>query len=247
MACLSNGNYKIIQTIPSSTLTCMYGGQASTIQALIDGIIVHADNWMKRKLPLSDYKPILSNAYCSDTVTMNVATVEDLLQVAIQNTASLASLNFIEDTSESDPKNQGSRGLAGRFVKQVKSAVIDLNPNLKGSFGVSLGGIHRYHFVANGYIANLGAMNPASAYNSINESKRLLWDLSVVKDYDWTIERQELIIYMPKDDKITYSKKQYSSAKDALQKFEQEADKKSIRLITTSSPDEARDRLIKAA
>ena len=90
-------------------------------------------------------------------------------------------------------------------------------------------------------------MNPASAYNSINESKRLLWDLSVVKDYDWTIERQELIIYMPKDDKITYSKKQYSSAKDALQKFEQEADKKSIRLITTSSPDEARDRLIKAA
>lgn len=244
---LSTGEYRVVQTIPSTTLVCMYGSQAKAIEGLIKTIINDASSWLSKELPLIEYEAPFSNTFCSDTFNLNAESVEQILKAAIHNTASLAPANFDEEEPESNESNRGTGGLAKRFVAKVKGSVIDLSPTLSKNFNVKIGGMHKYHFIGNGYAANLGAMNPASPYNSINETKRLLWDLTVVNQYDWTIEKQELIIYMPTDDNITYSKKQYKNAKDTLKRIEDEADKESIRLITTSSANEARDRLIAAA
>lgn len=248
IARLSSGEYKVMQTIPSATLICMYGAQAKAMEGLIRTVINDADTWLSNNYPLFDYQPPFSNTFSSETHSLNADNIEQLLKASIQNTASLAPLNFEEEEEpEIVEARRGSGGLAKRFVAKVKGSVIDLSPNLSKNFNVKIGGMHKYHFIGNGYAANLGAMNPAMPYNSVNEAKRLLWDLAVVDQYDWTIEKQELIIYMPEDDNITYSKKQYQNAKDTLARFEDEADQKSIRLITTSSSVIARDRLIKAA
>lgn len=247
IARLSTGEHKVMQAIPSATLICMYGAQAKAMEGLIRTVINDANAWLDNKLPLSEYQPPFSNTFSSEAYTLNADSVDQVLKASIQNTASLAPVNFEEEEPEVVETRRGSGGLAKRFVAKVKGSVIDLSPNLSKNFNVKIGGMHKYHFIGNGYAANLGAMNPAMPYNSVNEAKRLLWDLAVVDQYDWTIEDQELIIYMPEDDNITYSKKQYQNAKDTLARFEDEADQKSIRLITTSSSVTARDRLIKAA
>lgn len=99
IACLSDGKYSIVQTIPANTLSCMYGAQSSVIQALIDGIISHADNWIKNKRPLSEYKPVSPSASCFEAVTINISSIKDLLRAAVQNTASLATPELIESAT----------------------------------------------------------------------------------------------------------------------------------------------------
>lgn len=247
IARLSTGEHRVMQTIPSATLVCMYGSQAKAMEGLIRTIINDVNVWLDQELPLSDYQSPFSNTFCSETYSLNADNIEQLLQASIQNTASLAPVNFEEEEPDSTETGGVSGGLAKRFVAKVKDSVIELSPKLSKNFNVKIGGMHKYHFIGNGYAANLGAMNPASPYNSVNEAKRLLWDLAVVDQYDWTIEKQELIIYMPEDDNITYSRKQYQNAKDTLARFEEEANQKAIRLITTSSSKSARDRLIEAA
>ena len=247
IARMSTGESKVIQTIPSATLVCMYGGQAQAMESLIESIVKDANIWLDGNMPLEQYKPPFSNTFCSHTYTINTENIEQLIQAAIQTTASLAPLNFLEQKIESVETIVETGGLAKRFVTKVKSTVVEMSPTLTKNFNVKIGNMHRYHFVGDKYAANLGAMNPSSPYNSINQAKRLLWDLSVIGQYDWTVEKKELIIYMPEDDKITYSKKQYENAKDTLSRFEEEADKKEIMLFTTCSAKHASERLIKAA
>ena len=217
------------------------------LKKIIESIVKDANIWLDGNMPLEQYKPPFSNTFCSHTYTINTENIEQLIQAAIQTTASLAPLNFLEQKIESVETIVETGGLAKRFVTKVKSTVVEMSPTLTKNFNVKIGNMHRYHFVGDKYAANLGAMNPSSPYNSINQAKRLLWDLSVIGQYDWTVEKKELIIYMPEDDKITYSKKQYENAKDTLSRFEEEADKKEIMLFTTCSAKHASERLIKAA
>ena len=90
-------------------------------------------------------------------------------------------------------------------------------------------------------------MNPARVNASWNEAKKLLWDLSVVRDYSFDLTQKELIVFMPEFDEVSYTDKQYKDAQDYLSLYEEEADKKEIVLIATSSPEKAAKRLLIAA
>jgi len=94
IARLSTGEHKVMQTIPSATLICMYGAQAKAMEGLIRTVINDANAWLDNKLPLSEYQPPFSNTFSSEVYSLNEDNVDKLLKVAIQNTSSLGSVNF---------------------------------------------------------------------------------------------------------------------------------------------------------
>ena len=246
---MNSGEFRVVQTISKETLLCMYGGQSQSVQGLISVISDDLTAWLSSEGSLFDYKPPYQNSFVTEIETMHSSGLKDLLKSAIQNHASLASLNFIEEDAEDEysVSKDKSSPLSTRWIKKVKGKVLEHDNNLKKNFNFKIGKIHSYHYVSNHYVANLAAMNPARVNASWNEAKKLLWDLSVVRDYSFDLTQKELIVFMPEFDEVSYTDKQYKDAQDYLSLYEEEADKKEIVLIATSSPEKAAKRLLIAA
>jgi hypothetical protein len=245
VAAVMGEQVKVIQTIDKDTLICMFGNNAQSVQYFISEASQGISSWLSAEKSFQNYTSLVGNMYLGPAKTLNADNIDDILKIAIRNTASLASLNFIESEDDEIAEHSKVGSYTTRFIKLVKQEVLSSNIVAKNNFNKTIGKIHKYHFVGNHYVANLAAMNPATANRSIGEAKKSLWDLSVAKDYSFDLEQSELIMFLPANDEIQYSDKQYKNAKALLDFFEEEADKKQILLTVTSSAHNAAERLLK--
>ncbi len=239
------GEFKVIPTLSNDKLLCMFGKNAYEANKIISFVVDELTDFLKGNNQLNNYIPSIKNIIRGNGENLFAHDIDGLLKSEIQSFASLSNINFTESL---DHKNTVSDGMNLRWLKQVKAAVCETKPQLANNFNVKLGkSNHKYDFICNQYLANFSAMNPAYANQSLGEAKKKLWDLTVAPQYDFTLIRQELLVFIPKKDDLVYSAKQYNLAKNHLEQLEQEADKQKVRLVVFNNPLQASERIIEAA
>lgn len=245
---MNDGTYRVFETIDRDRLICMFGSEAVNVSYFISQLSDTLSAWLDTTGSFESFQPHISNMHIGEVATMNAHSISDLIKIGIRSTSALANLSAVDasvDLIESEPTALGS--LTTRWIKSIKTKVVEMNPNARANFDKTIGKVHKYHFVGNHYVANFATMNPARSSGSMNEAKKLLWDLSVVKDYSFDLENVELLMYLPKFDEIQYSPSQFKRAEGLLKYLEDESDKKNIRLIITDKHEVAVKRLIDAA
>ena len=240
---VSENSFKVIQSVRSELLDCLYGNQAENIGSMITWVINSLKKELKNSGNLHNWQSPIGGVHISDETLARGSNIDDILRQAIRFSASLSSLSL--DAERSDDDEQPKR-YAEHWSRSISTAMKEVNPQLLSSFGkrVQLGETNvltSFGFIHGEYTANFGLLVPSRLSASLNNVKAKLLDLETFKKSSLGVKPSsfEVIIGSPSLQDPTLTDKSIKKIRDNFTVIEEIAHAEGISVYRAESAEEA--------
>ncbi len=245
----SQGEFRVIQTIPSKSLVCMYGKEVS-VQAgnLVNLIIESAKDHLNAGLDLEDWNPPLSGIETSETYyTQSKAKLDGILFQAITSFSSLYKGKLIDnglkehndELSEVDAEEMA----VSRLIKQVKILLPNQQYTNHWNKEVIVKSNSKINidYLGNFYNANLSNFNVKKIKLAYQLAKAKLLDLDILRE-----KREHEAINNNQQFELLVALKNDASdqAKHLAYELEELADSIQLRVVSKPSAEQLAGRII---
>lgn len=210
MAKSDTGETRLVQTLSSKVMHCMYGEDYQAINNLVSLVLKGAQSHLKSGQELSTWRPPLSGVYLGEIQTTHSNSgMEGVLFQAISNYSSLYrgeiitnGLNDYEGNEDIEIDDDLNIGL----IQQVRSIIVSKRPDYanrwKKEVIVKDNTKVRIDYLGAHYNANLSNFDVIDITRAFNFAKAKLFDLEVLREKRKreTISSQqqyELLVSMP--------------------------------------------------
>jgi hypothetical protein len=235
----SQGEFRVIRTLPLKSMICMYGKEVS-IQAdnLVSLVIESAKDHLNAGLDLEIWSPPLSGVKTSKTYyTQSKAKLDGILFQAITSYASLYKGKLVDNGLE-DYNNELSDAddeeMSISLVKQVKTLLSNECYNNHWNKEVIVKDNSRIYidYLGSFYNANLSNFNIKKIKSAYDLAKGKLFDLELLRD-----KRQHEVTEMNQEFELLVALKSDASsrAKDLAYQLEELADSRGLNVVSKPS------------
>lgn len=167
-------------------------------------------------------------------------SVEDAVRTAATMFSSLANLDLVDGSDDSDAPNQEEQ--VKHWTTDVRERVLANRPDFVKSFNKAVkffpdGEPVRFGFINDRAVIHFGVLRPVQQSSSIKDARARLWELARAQAASGR-QHAALLLAVPRSDDPVLGEKQRSSAIRNQREIEREADSVSIRLRPVTSPAE---------
>jgi len=244
----SQGEFRVIQTIPLKSLVCMYGKEVS-VQAgnLVNLIIESAKDHLNAGLDLENWSPPLSGVETSKTYyTQSKAKLDGILFQAITSYSSLYKGKLIDNglREHNDELSEvDAEEMAVSLIKQVKILLPNQQYTNHWNKEVIVKSNSKINidYLGNFYNANLSNFNVKQIKSAYQLAKSKLLDLDILRE-----KREHEAINNNQQFELLVSLKNDASnqAKHLAYELEELADSIQLRVVSKSSAEQLAGRII---
>ncbi len=236
--------YKIVQTISTVQMKCLYGSSWQNINGIItwtlDSIRLHLHNTGS----LENWNPGTTGIYTGKINPSRSSNIEGIINQGIRMVASLASIIDSDDAEEPVVVQE-------TFYNAVRNALLDINSNYKDCINkkIMLNDTREryYGFASKNYIANYSAIAFGA---SLNTALVRIMDLEdLVLDNFYNHENLDMIVAPPIGfiDNALINDQVRQTQADLMQQAKSEASKRNIRCEIIDTPQKVAEYLHKKA
>jgi len=239
-----DNTYKIVQTISTVQMKCLYGPSWQNINGIItwtlDSIRLHLHNTGS----LTNWNPGTDGVYTGKINLSRSCNIEGIINQGIRMVASLATIIDSDDVEE--PVVQE------KFYSAVRNALLDINSNYKDCINkkIMLNDTREryYGFASKNYIANYSAIANFGA--SLNTALVRIMDLEdLVLDNFYNYEVLDMIVAPPIGfiDNTLINDQVRRTQADLMQQAKSEASKRNIHCEIIETPQKVAEHLHRKA
>lgn len=250
VAVSETGAFRLVPTLPFKALRCMYGERADALSGLTSLVVTSLEDHLAMGDPLESWRSPVSGM---ELGSVRWGLGEDIADVAQQAAQLVASLRSPEaGVDEADVDSAGAVE-SDRWVSLIKKAVVQRAQRLAPYFSrevVARSGAQPTKIAYSGerIAANFDVLMPSSLTTRRYRAKSKLIDLQIVRDHDLLArESYELLLWTPaKGTNVPWPQEQLEKVAAAAAELEEFGDKHELRVIRTTAPEEAAERIVRA-
>lgn len=243
-----NGQWGAHRMLRDDVLDSLYGKAAANPRRLIDEAlqlcvaIAEAGGVQA----LGELQEPLMGLHPGALRTTDALTLGEALRHAVLLHASLAQLDGWDEMDESDAP--AAEEVNKRFTTEVRESVVAARPDLGRFFGkpaqlIQGGRPVKFGYLSEFAVLHFSVLHPIRQAASVRDARARLWELSRARQTA-AIGRAALMTWIPSEEDPTLGAKQREALKGNRIEMEREADAVDIRLLSVTTVDEARSRVL---
>lgn len=246
IAATSRTENRVVRTVRNDVADALYGPQARNFLGLCQMIIDSVSTQLKSGIDLSNLSPPISGAYFGHVHQALGNDMSDVLRQGITLSASLSSMELIDEESEETKVNDAE---SRRWLSLIRDLVELQRPATEAMFNKKIklqyeGAAIRIGFIGYGLAVNFSTFRPQYIAASLREGRAKLWELALIKQSDLEVKAGELMVFVPSETDPTYSLKQHNAARMGFGELLYEADKQNLRVSEFNNPGDAASLLL---
>jgi len=246
-----DAQFKIIQSIRSELLECLYGAQSVNISGMIKWVIESAYKELNSNKNLSNWQAPFDGIICGKRVRAFDENIDGILRQSIRLTSSLSTLALDADRESDDYQ---SKKYTEQWARSISEELNIINPSLHEFFNKKMRTsetniLTTYGFYTDNYTSNFGLLVPTRISSSLNSLKAKLFDLESLRKSQLALipKNIEIIIGTPSFSDPTLSDKSITRMKNTLSLINEVAEKENIQVFRAESAHCAAKRINKMA
>lgn len=236
-----NGEYKVISTLASRMLDCLFGADAPSMARLGAKIIESLDQHLKRKGDLRAWQPPFDGVEAGRIGEAEETGWGALIASVTNNIACMAAAD--------DEKKEVEDAAITAWARAVEKIVVERDKNLRGHFKVPIqfgkGSGFTLGFVSSKLAAEFAVINPEASWGSQSTTfMRRVMHLATARKHAglFTIPHPDILVRIPKVEEMTELSRQRFSA--LLIDAERMADSAEIMMRSYSIPAQAAEYIL---